>query len=543
FNANLTEEHNVLGVPIKRAVKNGTRLIVIDPREVELTRHADLWLRPKPGTELILLAAILKEMLDQGLERREWLEDNVLGVQGLRETLASFDIKSVSEETGVPTELLDKAVRMYAPAEPSSILYALDNINPELHDDVVQALLALSLLTGNLGSESAGLFPLRRGANEQGAWDVGCVPDFLPGYKAVSDSESLRSFSDKWAVKLPSNPGLDIHATFEKAASGQIKAMFVVGDNSNFSNGELGDASAAFKALEFLVVQDSFLGTSAQYADVVFPRLTFAEKSGTYTNLERRIQLLKPVIRPRNNSSRSESTVFSDLAKAMNATGFDFDSSADVMDEIAGVVTIYGGVSHSRLENEGQLVFRPDTSNPLPTQILYSDRVLSGLQWPCVDSANKGTPILYADGFPNGKARINSLNFRSADLKDLKSDSFIFTPGRVLLQENREVKLVTGTRNQIERDEVVELHREDAAMLDIEEGDLVEVQWVGGEMKGIVKFQDGIQRGVVASTSLFGKLMVELDKSSEPDPMSKVPELTVASAQLVKLPTGNSQKR
>ncbi len=541
FNANLTEEHNVLGVPIKRAVKTGARLIVIDPREVELTRYAHLWLRPKPGTELLLLGAILREMVEQGLERREWLEDNCRGVQGLRQTLATFDIDLALGQTGVPAELLERAVRMYAPAEPSSIVYALDNITPELHGDTVRALASLSLLTGNLGSPSAGLYPLRRGANEQGAWDAGCVPYLLPGYMPVSDPEARQRLSEEWSVQLPSQTGLDLHATFEAARSGGVKAMFIVGDSPNFSNGELGDAAAALEALEFLVVHDSFMGTAAQHADVVLPRSTFAEKAGTYTNLERRIQLLKPVIELRNNRSRPEERVICDLARRMQAQGFDFESPAQVMDEMAALMPIYGGVSHRRLESEGQLVFRPDASNPLPTQILYSDRVLRGIQWPCLNAESPGTPVLYADGFPNGKARLDSPDFHSTAPAAQEEYAFIFTPGRVLLQPDREAKLVSGTRNRLERNELVELHRDDAAMLGISEGDLVEVQCAGGAVRGLACFRDGIQRGVVSSTALFGQLMVDLSASPDPDPMAKVPELTVSSARLVMLAEANTE--
>ena len=536
FDANLTEEHNVLGVPIKRAVKEGTRLIVIDPREVELTRYAHLWLRPRPGTELLILGAILKEILDQGLERREWLDENCDGLEALRGALASVDIDAVVEESGVSRDLIDKAVRIYAPSEPSAIVYGLDNVPEELHRDCVHALASLALLTGNLGKAFSGIYPLRRGANEQGAWDVGCVPHLLPGYAPVSDAGARRRFEEEWGCRIVEEPGLSLQQIFDEARLGQIKAMFIVGDSPNLNNGELGDGLAALEALEFLVVQDTFLSPAAQRAHVVLPRATFAEKSGTFTNLERRIQTIRPVVSIKSSEARSEERTICQLAQRMQAKGFDFSSSAEVMDEIARLTPIYGGVSHRRLEAEGRIVFRPDVSNPLPTQVLYSDKEYRGLQWPCLTVESKGTPTLYSEGFTVRKARMPAPNFRKAQIDHSGLDHpFVFTPGRVLLQSERDIDIIKGKENRVEREEIIELHRDDARMLGVQEGDVVEVQTNRGAVRGRAVFRDGIQRGVVSATFLFGQLMVELEASQDPDPMSRVPGLQVTSARLIKV--------
>ena len=535
FSANVTEEHNVVGVPIKRAVKEGARLIVIDPREVELTRYAQIWLRPKPGMELLVLSAILKEMLYQGLERREWLDENCDGLEDLRQALASIDFDSVVEESGVPRDQIKRAVRVYGPSESSAILYALDNIPGELHRDCVSALLALALLTGNLGKASSGLYPLRQGANEQGAWDVGCVPHLLPGYASISDAEARKRFEEAWGAALPQDPGLDVQGIFNAARSGQVKAMVMMGDNPNLINGEIRDGLAALEALEFLMVVDAFLSPAARRAHVVLPRATFAEKAGTYTNLERRIQTLRPVIEVKNSEARPEEWVLCQLAQRLQAKGFQFSSPSQVMDEMASVIPIYGGVSHRRLEAGGRLVLRPEVSNPLPTQILYSDKEYQGIQWPCPDAGSKGTPILYAQGFANRRVRIVVPQFREALVDSNQEVSFIFVPGRVLLQPEREMEVAKGKENHIKREEIIELHRDDAAMLGIEEGDTVEVQANGSAVCGRVVFRDGIQRGVISTTFLFGQLMTDLKASREPDPMSKTPGLVVTQARLTKV--------
>ena len=535
FNANLTEEHNVVGVPIKRAVKNGTKLIVIDPREVELTRYADVWLRPKPGTELLLLGAIVNAVLYQGLERREWLFDNCDGLEPLREAMATLDMDAAVEESGVSRDQIDRAVRIYGPAEPSAIVYGLDNVPEDLHRGCVHSLAALALLTGNIGKTSSGIYPLRPGANSQGAWDVGCVPDFLPGYVPVSDADGRGRLEQEWDCQVAQEPGLGLGRIFQEVHEGRVKAMFMVGGSPNFGGGRLGDGLAALQNLEFLVVQDTFMSPAAEQADVVLPRDTFAEKSGTFTNLERRIQTLRPVISVKNSESRPEFWTLCQLAQKMNAKGFDFSSTAAVMDEIARVTPIYGGVSHKRLEAEGRLVFRPDVSNPLPTQVLYSDKEYYGLQWPCPTAESKGVAILHSKDSGHGKPSIRVPDFKKGELAFGEDYPLIYTPGRVLLQSERNMEIVKGISNRIEREELIELHRDDAEMFGVQEGDLVEVQTNSTHVRGKAVFHDGIQRGVVSATFLFGQLMVELEASKAPDPMSRVPGLEVASGRLIKL--------
>ena len=528
FNANVTEEHNVAAVPIKRAVKEGAKLIVIDPREVELTRYAHLWLRPKPGTELLLLNGLVKSLLHQGLERRDWLYENCSGLDPLREAMASLEMAEISAKTGISKDMIDAAMRVYGPAEPSSIVYGMDNVAEELQRDCVYALSTLSLLTGSLGKPASGIYPLKPGTNSQGAWDVGCVPTHLPGFASLEDANARERVEQAWASEIPQAPGLGCQDILRP---GRVKALFMMGDVSEPS----AEAMATLNGLDFLVVQDSFLGAAAQRAHVVLPRSSFAEKTGTYTNLERRIQSVRPVISPKNTSAKPESWALCELAQRMGAEGFNFPDTAAVMDEIARVSSIYGGVSHRRLENEGRLVFRPDVSNPLPTQVLYSDKEYHGIQWPCPNAESSGVEILFADGFKEGKPQIRIPDFRGADLAEDAAFPLLFTPGRVLLQSERKMTIVKGLSNRIEREEIIELHRDDGEVLGLREGDLVEVQTNGSSLTGRVAFKEGLQRGVVSSTQLFGQLMVEVEASQSPDPMSKIVGLNIAGARLVKV--------
>ncbi len=528
FNANVTEEHNVAAVPIKRAVKEGAKLIVIDPREVELTRYAHLWLRPKPGTELLLLNGLVKSLLHQGLERRDWLYENCSGLDPLREAMASLEMAEISAKTGISKDMIDAAMRVYGPAEPSSIVYGMDNVAEELQRDCVYALSTLSLLTGSLGKPASGIYPLKPGTNSQGAWDVGCVPTHLPGFASLEDANARERVEQAWASEIPQAPGLGCQDILRP---GRVKALFMMGDVSEPS----AEAMATLNGLDFLVVQDSFLGAAAQRAHVVLPRSSFAEKTGTYTNLERRIQSVRPVISPKNTSAKPESWALCELAQRMGAEGFNFPDTAAVMDEIARVSSIYGGVSHRRLENEGRLVFRPDVSNPMPTQVLYSDKEYHGIQWPCPNAESSGVEILFADGFKEGKPQIRIPDFRGADLAEDAAFPLLFTPGRVLLQSERKMTIVKGLSNRIEREEIIELHRDDGEVLGLREGDLVEVQTNGSNLTGRVAFKEGLQRGVVSSTQLFAQLMVEVEASQSPDPMSKIVGLNIAGARLVKV--------
>ena len=550
FDSNVTEEHNVAAVPIKRAVKAGAELIVIDSREVELTRYAGVWLRPRPGSELLLLGALLKVVQDEGLVQREWLQERCGDDSELIQALEALDLESIGRETGVDLERIRDAARIYAGSGASSILYALDNVPPGLQRDCVLSLVNLALLTGNLGKPSAGLYPLRRGANEQGAWDMGCVPYLLPGYRDPDDPGARRVVENSWGIMVPIERGLEAGDTLDAVKKGEIRAMFIVGESPDFSVGGLShwsdtdgwerDSLELLGGLDFLVVQDHFLGPTAQKAHVVLPRSTFAEKEGTYTNLERRVQALRPVITAKNSEARPEWWSICQIAQRMNAGGFDFAGPAAVMNEIAGLVPMYGGVSHRRLEAEAILVARPDPSNPLPVQLLYSDREVRGLQWPCPTEGHEGTAVLYSGGFSGaiegGKARLIPPDFRAVEAPRGGDYPFLYVPGRVLLQSDREMEVVKGQMNGIERDELIELHPEDAGSLGVEEGNPVEVRTPYQSFLGRVVIKEGTQKGIVSCTALFGQMAIELQSSKEPDPMSRVPGLSVLPAAVVKAP-------
>ena len=539
FNSNATEDNNVAAVPIKRAVKAGAKLVVIDPREVELTRYAHCWLRPIPGTELLLLGGILREVVEQGWVDKDWVEERCEDPTTLYYYLNNLDIEEVAAVTGIGREKIAEAARFYGAADNAAVCYSLDNIDRDLQGDCVNGLMDLALLTGNVGKAGAGIYPLPQGANEPGAVDVGCGPGLLPGSKPGRNNRQVRQASEeRWGCTLPADTGLSLTQMVAAARDGAVKAMLLIGDSYNLVNGRLGDGLAALQNLEFLVVMDTFLSRPAQLADVVLPRVTFAEKDGTYTNLERRVQQVRPVFQPPPGKAKAEQWVLCQLGQRLGASGFDYADAGAVMDEIAAVAPNYAGISYARLERETALTLRSGLESPQPTQQLYVSKEQRGIQWPAGASGG-GTAILYRDGFPGGKADWLIPSFRAAPERAAVADyPAQFVPGRVLLQPEREVRVEAdgpGGRNRLMREEVVELNPGDAVDWGIAEGDAVEVQTPGGRLAGQARLEASRPAGTVAATILFGQLAVDLQNSTEPDPMSRTPGLDILPARVVKI--------
>ena len=527
FNTNLTESHNVVGVPIKQAAREGTPLIVIDPSEVELTRYASQWLRPVPGSELLLVGAILKTVLDEGLVDGQWIAEHVEDYDTLAYELEQIDEAAIAS-TGVPAEDIAQAARVFSTAGNSAIVYGLDNIPGSITRDCVVALCDLALLTRNVGQPAGGLFPMRPGANTQGATDIGCIPNRLPGGGPLFDDANRSRVEEAWGVTLPSpSRSMGVAEMLSAAETGDIQSMLVIGDSPNFTNGLLGGGLRALEQLDFLAVMDSFLTPAAQIADVVLPRVTFAEKDGTFTNIERRVQRIRPAISVRNNESQPEGWVFTQLAERLGISGINYDSPSSLMDEIASITQNYGGISYDRLAAESTLVMQTGVEAPRPTQILYTSREEHGIQWPCPSVDTPSSPVLYADGFPHGKAEPGAPRFRRVELTDDPQFPAILAPGRVLLQRERGMEIESGELNRIVRDEQVQMNPADAAGWSVGQGQPVEVVTAERRITGIASLDEKIPAGVIGVTTLFGQLAVELQVSEDINAMARVPGLLV----------------
>jgi len=534
FNTNVTENQNVVAVPIKKAVRQGAKLIVIDTREVELTRQADSWLRPSPGTELLLLGGILKVLVQSSFHDVEWINENCEDPDTLYYVLDSIDLAAVSLETQVSVDDISKAAGLFAAADSGSIVYGLDNLNADVHRGCVVSLVNIALLTSNLGKPNSGLYPMRTGSNEQGAWDVGSVPYRLPGGRSWTDEVAKNEIESAWNCELPTNRGkqaTDILSAYDLAG---VKSMFLIGDSPNFTNGCFAMGYDHLEQLEFLVVQDSFMSPATAVADVVLPRALFSNKDGTYTNLERRIQRLGKRDTDFTDSD-TELNALCSIAEKMGYGSFSYQNVSDIMDEIASVSPIYSGVSYSKLAQQSFTVFSSGMDNPKPTQLLYSSKEHRGLQWPVADQDSVGVAILYQESFKTGKAAWITPEFTLEGKSTEGSEySSWLVPGRVLLQSDRDTKLVPGRLNHLERDELAQIHPSLAKEADVSQGDKIIVETAQGNLTAIVDIDDSVPVGSISITTLFGQLAVELQESEDIDPMSKVVGLNILPARLVK---------
>ena len=507
--SNVTEEQNVAAVPIKQAVRRGASLIVIDPRQTELTRYATIWLRPVPGSETALIGGMLRVIVDESLDDHEFLADRCEDVEAMRNSLWAFDLIAVSEMTAIPQDQIRRAARLLAGSSPCAILYALETLAPQLRNACVQSLVNLALVTGNVGKPSAGLYPLYPGANEQGSRDVGCVPQYLPGYQPVSDDGARLAFQRSWGAEVPSKKGLALGEVAGAIRDGRIKALQVIGNSPNFTNGELDGFIEALTGLEFLVVQDTFPSELTEIADAVLPSTTFAEIDGTYTNMERRVQLLRPALGPKGDED-ADWRIVSLIARRMGAAGFDHPSAESVFEELASLVDVYGGMSHRRLQS-------------------------GGLQWPCLAADMEDTPVLYASKDDGHRARLFEMAMPNTREHSDPDYPFLLAKGRMLHDAARTMEIrEVGKRNAILRDEILEFHEEDARNLGLSEGEWVEVVSQSERLSGLVRLSSP-HKGMISTTALFGQLATALNRSEEPDPMLKVEGLPLVPVRVERL--------
>ncbi len=491
--SNITEEQNVAAVPIKKAIKEGAKLIVIDQRETELTRFADIWLRPRPGSENALIGGLLRVIVDESLDDHQFLSEKCDGVQDFKNGVWNFDLLQVELATGLSRDDIQAAARLFATSGPASVLYGLETVDPQYREDCVTALVNLCLVSGNMSRPSTGIYPLYQGANEQGARDVGAVTEFLPGYVPIHDEEGRTEFEDIWETSIPTDKGVPVREITQAIESGRIRALMLLGKSPNYSNGELGDLIEALDKLEFLVVLDSFTSEITESANVVIPSATLAETRGTVTNLERRVQLISPALDVKGEEESDWRTI-SRIAGEMNAVGFDHPDSASLFDEINNIVEIYGGITYERL-------------------------AYGGLQWPCLAADMSDTQILY--DYDEHRPRLIPMTMPEPIQAPAPTDEYplILARGRVLhdAEEAMTVEKV-GKRNAIMRNQIIELHRQDAEMLGISEGEWVEVVSADETLQGVARFTSPL-RGLVSTTLIFGSRMTEIEASNSPDPM------------------------
>ncbi len=505
---NTTEAHPVIGFEIKSAVRRGTKLIVANPREIELVRHADIWLRHHPGSDVALLMGMCRVIVDEGLLDKAFISERGENFDAFQASLRNFDLNMVAKITGVPGDKIVQAARMYATNSPAALFYAMGITQHSHGTDNVIATANLAMLTGNIGKPGSGVNPLRGQNNVQGACDMGALPNVYPGYQAVTSEAVKAKFEADWGGSLPpSKPGLTVTEMFEAAHNGQVKAMYVMGENPVLTEPEAKHAIEALQRLELLIVQDFFLTETARLAHIVLPSTTFAEKEGTFSNTERRVQLLRKAIEPVGNS-RPDWWIIGQVGQRLGGKGFNFTRPSQIMDEIARLTPSYGGISYRRLEK-------------------------GGLQWPCPTREHPGTPILHTEKFTRGKGQFVPLEYRPPVESPDEDYPLVLTTGRSLFHfhtgtMSRKVKGLNTFRNE----ELVEINPRDAAAFGIADGETVRVVSRRGEVTARAKITEASPAGVVFMTFHFAESPTNQLTIPALDPVAKIPEFKVCAVRL-----------
>ncbi len=507
---NTTEDHPVIALEIKKAVDKGAKLIVADPREIPLCRMAHIWLRHRPGTDVALLMGLCRVIFDEGLLDKAFVEQRCENFEEFKNALKGFNIELVSEITGVPAATIAEAARVYATNGPASILYAMGITQHSHGTDNVLAVANLAMLTGNVGKRASGVNPLRGQNNVQGACDMGALPNVFTGYQQVAGPSARSKFEAAWGCTLPSEPGLVLTDMFHAMDEGKVKAVYIIGENPVLSDPDARHIKEALSKLEFLVVQDIFLTETAQFAHVVLPGASFAEKNGTFTNTERRVQRVRRAIAPLG-TARPDWQIVCEVARRMRSRGFEFATAEDVMKEIADVTPSYGGISFARLEN-------------------------GSLQWPCPTEDHPGLQFLHEGMFSRGKGKFAALEYKPPKERPDDTYPLVLTTGRSLFHYH------TGTMtrkskglNELKGEEEVEINPQDAKALGIADGDKVRVISRRGKVIARAKVTNSLMKGVVFMTFHFAESATNLLTNPALDPVSKIPELKFCAVRVEKV--------
>jgi len=507
---NTTEAHPIIGMNIRQAIRsNDTKLIVVNPLEIDLTHDADIWLQHRNGTDVVLLMGMMKVIVDEGLMDAAFIEERCENYDFFKDSLKHYPLNLVESITGVPKDKITAAARMYATSSPSSILYTMGITQHTHGTDNVMALANLAMLTGNIGKPGSGVNPLRGQNNVQGACDMGALPNVYPGYQSVSNEVIREKFETAWEAELNPTPGMTLTEILPAAHEGQIKAIYLMGENPYLSDPDGRHVREALNKLELFVVQDIFLSETALMADVVLPAACFAEKDGTFTNTERRVQRVRKAIEPPGDS-HPDWWITCQIARRMGARGFEFKSATEIMDEITDLTPSYGGINYDRLETES-------------------------LQWPCPTLEHPGTRILHTEIFSRGKGHFVPLEYKPP--AELPDDEYplILTTNRSLFQYH------TGTMtrkikglNIFRGEELVKIHPADATPLGIDDGDIVEVTSRRGKVTARANVTEATQKGVIAMTFHFAESPTNELTNPALDPVAKIPELKVAAVRVNK---------
>ncbi len=484
--------------------------MVVDPRKTELAELAHDHMQIKSGSDIALLNALANVIIAEDLWDKDFVQTRTEDFEAFKAMVAKYTPESVEKITGVPAETVKKVARGYAKAKNASILFTMGITQHACGTHNVFANANLAMLCGQIGKEFSGVNPLRGQNNVQGSCDMGALPVVFPGYQSVNSEENRAKFARGWNVgEMPTNPGLTVGEMMDAAGHGEIKGMYIMGENPVLSDADANHVEKALDKLDFLVVQDIFLTETAQFADVVLPATSFAEKEGTFTNTERRVQRVRKAIAPVGNA-KADCEIISLVAAAL---GYDmkYQSGAQVFDEMAKLTPSYGGMSHARLEQ-------------------------GGLQWPCPTADHPGTPFLHKDKFTRGLGKFHAVeHVPPAEQPDAEYPLVLSTGRRLYHYHTSTMSARTGTLEVAYGTEYLEMNCVDAEKYGICDGEMVRLSSRRGNVEVAVKITDKVKPGLVFTS--FHYPAVPINKLTNPvtDPIAKIPEFKVCAAKVEKL--------
>lgn len=507
---NFTEAHPIVSRWAQKAKDKGAAVIVADPRITSTSWMADIHLRIKPGSDIDLLRGMMKVIVDEGLIDEEFIASRTEGFKDLQKSLEGYSVEEASELTGVPAGDIVNAARVYARSPSSALLYSMGITQHVCGTDNVKACATLALICGQVGRPGAGVWPMRGQNNVQGNCDMGGMAEFYPGYKRASDPASVEFFKTAWNVPdLPMGPGLTATEMTEAALDGSLKALYIIGEDPVICDANIKKTKAALENLDFLVVQEIFMTATARMADVVLPAAAWAEKDGSYTSMERRVQWIDQAVPPVGEAKEGLWIINQIAGRLGLDINFNYSSAAEVLAEINRFVPAYGGMTKERISKVG------------------------GLRWPCPNDKHPGTEILHMERFstPDGKARVATVGNKPPAEETSPEYPILLTTGRIVVHYNSG-SMTRRSPSLLERDceLYIEISPEDADLLKVRHGEMVMVKTRRGETEALARVTEKVKPGVAFMP--FHWQGTNIITSSALDPVSKIPEYKVAACRI-----------
>ena len=522
--SNTTEQHPVFGAMLRQAALRGTKIVVADPRAIDITEFAELHLRQRPGTDVALINGIMHLAIKNGWLDREFIEARCEGFNELVETVAKYTPAFVAEITGVATDDLLTASQLLCTSSPMAVIWSMGITQHTTGVSNVLSLANLQMLLGNMGIPGGGVNPLRGQNNVQGACDLGALPNVYPGYQRVDEHTSHGKFGDAWKLSnsrpLDDQPGLTVTEMIEAAGNGNLRALYILGEDPAMTEPDCNHARKCMGNAEFVVLQEIFPSETATYADVLLPGASFAEKEGTFTNTERRVQPIQRAIDPLGDS-RPDWRITSQLATRMlvqqnrepkgEFADWNYHTAAEILREINALTPSYAGIT--------------------PARVQRGDR----LQWPVLDDEHPGTPILHVAQFARGKGKFHAIDFvPAAELPD-KEYPLLMTTGRVLYHwHGGELTRRAVGLSAVCPEPVIEISPDDASRLSVTDGQWIKLESRRGELSAKARITTRVAEGVVFSNFHFPSGNANNLTINAVDPTAKIPEYKVCAVRLAK---------